>query len=383
MQQHIRPQAVFHTSKAFARFLEPLDTILPRVTPLTSRGNHPLSMGFEHQLKSLVYYHLKQFDSGRHLLQDISENPLARQLVAPPEGIAKSSFFEAINSRGREQFMEVFTLLSAHASAFLPKAHPELGDLVAVDGSLIDCTLTMEWANYQKGFQKAKAHIGFDPGRSIPKGFVLTNGNGNEKDQVETLVPPHHTGIMDRGYQCHADLDRWHSQGRFYVCRIRESTAKRVIRKLTESPQGNILSDEQVVLGSIDKTFTTTPVRLVTFRAGRKVYCIATNRFDLTAQQIADIYLLRWSVEIFFGWWKRHLLVYHLIARSQYGLSVQLLAGLITYLLLAIFCHEQFGERVSIKRVRQLQIQIQNQSFFFIFFPFFLLPFFRLRYAIS
>ena len=41
---------------------------------------------------------------------------------------------------------------------------------------------------------------------------------------------------------------------------------------------------------------------------------------------------------------------------------VQILAGLITYLLLAIYCHEQHGEKVSIKRVRQLRNMIQNES---------------------
>ena len=41
---------------------------------------------------------------------------------------------------------------------------------------------------------------------------------------------------------------------------------------------------------------------------------------------------------------------------------VQMLAGLITYLLLAIYCHEQFNEKVPIKRVRELRINIQNES---------------------
>ena len=40
---------------------------------------------------------------------------------------------------------------------------------------------------------------------------------------------------------------------------------------------------------------------------------------------------------------------------------VQILAGLITCLLLAIYCHDQHEEKVSIKRVRQLRIQIQNE----------------------
>ena len=40
---------------------------------------------------------------------------------------------------------------------------------------------------------------------------------------------------------------------------------------------------------------------------------------------------------------------------------MQILAGLITYLLLAIYCHRQYNERVSIKRVRQLRIKIKNE----------------------
>jgi hypothetical protein len=239
----------------------------------------------------------------------------------------------------------------------------------------------MEWADYRETSKKAKAQTGFDPQRAIPTGFVLTDGKADEKEQVETLVQPGQTGIMDRYYQCHADLDRWSSHGRFYVCRIKENTGRHVLKENPVPIGSAILSDTWVILGSSDDTYTHTPVRLVTFRAKRKVYCIATNRFDLTAQQIADIYLLRWSVEIFFGWWKRHLRVYHLIARSRYGLTVQLLAGLITYLLLAIYCHQQFGETVSITRVRQLQIQ--NESICLIFIPFMLLPFFLLRYAIS
>jgi hypothetical protein len=53
--------------------------------------------------------------------------------------------------------------------------------------------------------------------------------------------------------------------------------------------------------------------------------------------------------------------VYHLIARSAYGLMVQILAGLITYLLLAIHCHKNYQEKVSIRRVRQLRTAIENE----------------------
>jgi hypothetical protein len=102
-------------------------------------------------------------------------------------------------------------------------------------------------------------------------------------------------------------------------------------------------------------------VRLVAYRVNGIDYWIATDRRDLTAEQIAEIYKLRWDIENFFAWWKRHLRVYHLIARSQHGLMVQILGGLITYLLLAIYCYKNHNEPVSIKRVRELRIQIQNE----------------------
>ena len=102
-------------------------------------------------------------------------------------------------------------------------------------------------------------------------------------------------------------------------------------------------------------------VRLVGYHIAGVDYWIATDRRDLTAEQIAEVYKLRWNIENFFAWWKRHLRVYHLIARSRYGLMVQILAGLITYLLLAIHCHQNHSEPVNIKLVRKLRIKIQNE----------------------
>ena len=73
-------------------------------------------------------------------------------------------------------------------------------------------------------------------------------------------------------------------------------------------------------------------------------------------------YKLRWHIETFFDWWKKHLHVYHLFARSKNGMLVQILSGLITYLLPVIYCYENHGERVSIRRVRQLRHQIHNET---------------------
>ena len=52
----------------------------------------------------------------------------------------------------------IFENLYKQAVNVLPKEHKILGDLVSIDGSLIDAVLSMYWADYRKGSQKAKAH---------------------------------------------------------------------------------------------------------------------------------------------------------------------------------------------------------------------------------
>ena len=346
---------------AFYKLYKPAQNILPGTPKLKARGDRPLQMEFEHQLKALILFHLEEHTSAQHLLQVLEEDSFARTEIAPPDGIKKSSFSEAINTRGLEQFIYMFEQLQKQTTKTIPAQHSLLGDLVAIDGSLIDAVLSMYWADYRKGSKKAKAHLGFDINRSIPKKIFLTDGKGDERSFVSRILSSGQTGVMDRGYQCHADFDRLQEENKFYVCRIKASTNKTCLKQNPVDSDSIVFYDSIVLLGTDGTNQTRKQLRLVAYNIDGIDYWIATNRFDLSAEQIAQIYKLRWNIEKFFGWWKRHLKVYHLIARSPYGLMIQLLAGLITYLLLAIYCHENYNEKVSIKRVRELRIMIENE----------------------
>ncbi len=350
------------TARAYQRLCLPLRLALAGIPTLTSRGNRPLQMEFEDQLHALIYFHLQEHTSGRHLLQSLEEDAFAREHIAPKKGIAKSAFFEAMNERGLEQFLLVFAALQQQATNVLPDKHPELGRLVAIDGSLIDAVLSMDWADYRKGAKKAKTHIGFDLNRGVPRAIFLTSGTGGERPFVDRILAPGETAVSDRGYQSHSDFDQLQATGKHFVTRIKENTIKTCLESFPVAPGGIVFSDATVLLGREGVNQTQTPLRLVGYTVEGTSYWIATSRFDLTAEQIALIYKLRWQIETFFAWWKRHLKVYHLISRSRHGLMMQMLAGLITYILLAIYCHEQHGEPVSIRRVRQLRNQIRNES---------------------
>jgi Transposase DDE domain len=319
-------------------------------------------MTFEDQLKMLIFYHLEEHVSARHMLQALELDDFARENIAPEDGVKKSSFSEAINTRGLEQLQIVFEKLSRKASGILPNRHPELGELIALDGSLIDATLSMFWADYRKGFKKAKIHLAFDLNHAIPSKIYFTDGKGAERPFVDPITTAGQTVVTDRGYQEHAMFDCLQTQGKHFIIRIRANTTKTVIKANDIDPDSIVFYDAEVLLGTKEnKNQSQESVRLVGYHVDGVDYWIATDRRDLTAEQIAQAYKLRWNIENFFAWWKRHLRVYHLIARSQYGLMVQILAGLITYLLLAIHCHKIHGEPVNIKRVRELRIKIQNE----------------------
>ena len=362
MTRSFEPYQKKHFSPSFYKLYQPVVKILPETPVLESRGDRPLQMTFEDELKALIFFHLEEHNSGRHLIQVFKEDDFARKNIAPEDGIEKSSFFEAINTRGLEQLEFVFQKLSCEASNILPNQHPELGELVAFDGSLIDAVLSMTWADYRKGSKKAKVHIGFDLNRSIPRKIFLTDGDGAERPFVNKILLPGQTGVGDRGYQKHALFDSLQAEGKSFVIRIKAGTTKTLIKEHKVNPGSIVFYDAEVLLGTVENNNQTeNSVRLVGYRVDGVDYWVATDRRDLTAEQIAKIYKLRWQIENFFAWWKRHLRVYHLIARSEYGLMVQILGGLITYLLLAIYCHTNHKEPVSIKRVRQLRIQIQNE----------------------
>lgn len=343
------------------RFFKPMFGTFQNMPPLEPRGNRPLQMSFEDHLQALVYFHLQEHTSATHLLQVLEQDDFARNHIAPEDGIRKSSFSEATNSRGLEQFLHVFHGLQTQAANILPDQSPELGSLICIDGSLIEATLSMHWADYRKNTRKAKIHLGFDLNQSIPRKIYLTDGKAPERPFVDPIVAKGQTGVMDRGYQCHQLFDQLQRDGKYFVCRIGAKTRKKILETYTVDQASIIFFDGLVLLGSQSINQTKEPVRLVGYKVAGIKYWIATNRFDLSAEQVAQAYKLRWDIENFFAWWKRHLKVYHLIARSEYGLMVQILAGLITYLLLAIYCYEQFKEKVSIKRVRELRIELENE----------------------
>jgi hypothetical protein len=349
-------------SPTFSTLTAPLETILPEITPLESSGNRCITYTFDYQLRNLIYYHTEDFTSAQALLEELQdEDSFAYNNLVPQEGLGESTFYEANASRGLTQMLAVFDRLCGKVARKLGVAHAQLGDLVAIDGSLIDATLSMTWADYRSTKNKAKVHVGFDLNRSIPRKLHFTEGKGAERPFVSCIVESGQTGVVDRGYQDYTRFDEWIRDKKHFVARLRSNTQWEVLENLPFSKNGKIFFYAKVRLGDKNHPMQH-PVYLVGFRVKKKTFWVATDRADLTAAQIAFIYSLRWEIEKLFSWWKRHLKVYHLISRNRHGMLLQLLAGLITYLLLVLYCYQLYREGVSIKRLREIRRRIRRET---------------------
>jgi len=348
-------------SPTFSTLMAPLEAQLPYLTPLESGSNRPLDFTFAHQIRALVYYHTEAFTSGQDLLQAAHDDPLVRALMVPDTGLGKSTFYEANANRGSQQMFEVLTHLTQKVRKRLRIVYPELGTLIAIDGSLIDACLSMRWAEYSSTQRKAKVHVGFDLNYGIPRRVEMTDGKGAERPFVSTLLEPDDTGVLDRGYVDYARFDAWIDEDKHFVARLRKNAQREILQSLPLPEGTSLFFFAKVRLGEGDSRMRH-PLFLVGFKSRGKIYWVATDREDLSAEQIAFIFSLRWEIETFFAWWKRHLDVYHLISRNPHGVLLQVLAGLVTYLLLVLYFDLQWGERPSIRRLRQLRRNIRRET---------------------
>lgn len=344
-------------SPTFSQLLSPLQYQLSHITPLVSGSNKPLSYTFSHQIHGLVYYHIQHCESAQDLLESARCDEFVNHLLVPQTGLGESTFYEANANRGSVQMVELIDRLSKKACKYAGISYAQLGRLVVIDGSLISASLSMTWADYRKNVRKAKMHLGLSLQGCVPRKMMLTSGNGAERPFVSQLLQSDETGVLDRGYQDHQRFDEWIDENKHFVVRLRKNTKWEVIENLAFEQNNATFFYAKVLLGHPNNQMTH-PLFVVGFKSRGKTYWIATDRDDLTAEQIAFIYSLRWQIETFFAWWKKHLNVYHLISRNPHGVLVQLLSGLITYLLLLIYFHQKHQQKPCVKLLRKLKWDI-------------------------
>jgi hypothetical protein len=240
-----------------------------------------------------------------------------------------------------------------------------------VDATLLTALPRMAAASLLKekagsALVKWRLHTHFEVDRHVPARIDVTPEGGGECDEravLERTIEADHLYVMDRGFAKFTLFNRIVGAKSSYVCRVRDNSAYEVIaeRPLTDADRAErVTQDALVRMGDGSKAAARPdhPIRLITIacqphrkqgrsqRYARKgstgpasdgVLRLATNLLDVPAEIIALLYHYRWTIEIFFRFFKQILGCRHLLSRSQNGIEIQTYCAIIACMLISLW----------------------------------------------
>jgi Transposase DDE domain/Domain of unknown function (DUF4372) len=209
--------------------------------------------------------------------------------------------------------------------------------LLSLDGSVIDLSVTMyDWAKFRRTKGGVKLHLLLDHDGYLPKYAVIEPAKVSEIAVAWKLaLEPGTIVVFDRGYTDYKWFASLTSQGVYFVTRQRWNGHFTVEKELPVRPGSDILSDQIVMLGH--RSYRTgVSVRRIVKRdpeTGKELGFL-TNKLDLAATTIAEIYRDRWQIETFFKALKQSLRVKTFVGTSANALKTQIWTALIAMLIL-------------------------------------------------
>ncbi len=72
---------------------------------------------------------------------------------------------------------------------------------------------------------------------------------------------------------------------------------------------------------------------------------LVTNRFDLSAEKISEMYKSRWAIELFFKWMKQHVNIKKIYGQSESAVYNQVFIALIVFCLNVLVQNETNSKR--------------------------------------
>lgn len=106
-----------------------------------------------------------------------------------------------------------------------------------------------------------------------------------------------------------------------------------VLESLELPEDSLVLSDEMVVIGTTQNRSENVIRLLKVLDSKGNQLNLLTNRFDLSADEIAELYKSRWAIELFFKWMKQHLNIKKFYGQSEQSVHNQVYIALIVYCL--------------------------------------------------
>ena len=188
----------------------------------------------------------------------------------------------------------------------------------------------------------------FDVFKHVPCHASITDGNGDEREELRKTLQANRLYVIDRGYAKYELFQDIIDARSSFIGRIRDNAVYEVVEEQAlsdEARRAGVLWDRVVCLGGEQSgAVLKQKLRLVAVATGKsdshgkpEVLLLASNCLDLDAAWIALGYKYRWTIELFFRWFKCILGCQHLLSTCPNGVAIQVYMALIASMVMVLW----------------------------------------------
>ncbi|MED1939539.1 IS4 family transposase, partial [Cytobacillus firmus] len=308
-------------------------------------------------LKLFLFAQLQEVESLHALSDSLFNDQLQKEINL--DSISISQLSRRLNGLNPDLFQRLFLDLVSqiHAKTHYTKL---VMPLKIIDSSTLPLNLTNHrWAKFRKTKAGVKLHLRLvfmEKGISYPEKAIMTTAKEHDRNQLEIMVDDKECMyVFDRGYLDYERFDRMTDDGFFFLTRLRKNA---VIREVCDFklPEGTtVLSDQMVIIGTIQNRAENYFRLLKVMDSKGNLLHLITNRFDLSAEEISEMYKSRWAIELFFKWIKQHLNIKKFYGQSDWAIQNQVFIALIVFCLHVLAQIETKSKRKTLQISRYLR----------------------------
>lgn len=310
--------------------------------------------GYTH-LVIMLYGVLKHFDSLREL--EIGMQAEAHKLhhLGIDYMVRRSTLAEANKRRPQEFFASVYSYLLSKYGQFLADSRPKRkgkDEIKAKDWErllyMMDSTTISLFDNILKGVGRhpksgkkkggMKVHTVMKYLVGVPMVVQLTSAAKHDHYLLkEVHLPKDSTLAMDRAYIDYAQFQRLTDEGVCYVTKMKKNLKYKVLESVTYvNPNGLVeYQDQKVLFEKGDLKHESRRIE-IWYRDKKQSVVLLTNNFELTLDDVEEIYKRRWAIESLYKQLKQNFPLHFFYGDSINAIQVQTWVVLIANLLCTI-----------------------------------------------
>lgn len=211
----------------------------------------------------------------------------------------------------------------------------------ALDSTTISTSIILAaWAfgKYSRG--AVKMHALLDLRGSIPANIHITDGKWHDSNELDELTPePYAFYVIDKAYMDFMALFKFHRAGAFWVSRPKGNLKFGTVEQMTVPDEKSCILEDSRIKTTGSKSGSLYPEEMRFIRiydpGCDDIIDFISNKFEVSALEISNLYRHRWDIEVFFKWIKQNITVKTLWGYSENAVKVHLWTAIISYLLIA------------------------------------------------